>query len=60
VRRWGEEQFTYPELNQAGVRARPSCRATVELLAARGVRCPGFEALIGPYARSLITGMASI
>jgi myxalamid-type polyketide synthase MxaB len=60
VRRWGDEQLTYPELNQAGVRARPSCQATVELLAARGVRCPGFEALIGPYARSLITGMASI
>ncbi|MCP9804995.1 thioester reductase domain-containing protein [Cyanobium sp. T1B-Tous] len=60
VRRWGDEQLTYPELNQAGVRARPSCRATVELLAARGVRCPGFEALIGPYARSLITGVASL
>jgi thioester reductase-like protein len=25
VRRWGDEQLTYPELNQAGVRARPSC-----------------------------------
>ena len=60
VRRWGDEQLTYPELNQAGVRARPSCQATVELLAARGVRCPGFEALIGPYARSLITGVASL
>ena len=60
VRRWGEEQLTYPELNQAGVRARPSCRTTVELLAARGVRCPGFENLISPYARSLITGMASL
>lgn len=60
VRRWGEEQLTYPELNQAGVRARPSCLATVELLTARGVSCPGFESLISPYARSLITGMASL
>lgn len=60
VRRWGEEQLTYPELNQAGVRARPSCLATVELLAARGVSCPGFESLISPYSRSLITGMASL
>ena len=59
VRRWGDEQLTYPELNQAGVRARPSCRTTVELLAAHGVRCPGFEALISPYARSLITDLAA-
>jgi hypothetical protein len=32
----------------------------VQALAAHGVRCPGFEALIGPYARSLITGVASL
>ena len=60
VRRWGEEQLTYPELNQAGVLARPSCLSTVELLTARGVSCPGFESLISPYARSFITGMASL
>lgn len=60
VRRWGDEQLTYPELNQAGVRARPSCLATVASLAAHGVRCPGFEELIGPYARSLITGAAAL
>ena len=60
VRRWGEAQLTYPELNQAGVRARPSCLATVEALAAHGVRCPGFDELIGPYARSLITGVAAL
>jgi thioester reductase-like protein len=59
VRRWGDEQLTYPELNQAGVRARPSCLATVEALAPSGVQCPGFDALIGPYARSLITGVSS-
>lgn len=58
VRRWGEEQLTYPELNQAGIRARPSCTVTAEALAALGVRCPGFEALIGPYGRSLLTGVA--
>jgi hypothetical protein len=55
-RRWGSDQLTYPELNQAGVRARPSCAATRETLAALGVRCPGFEALIGPYGRQLLTG----
>ena len=60
VRCWGDEQLTYPELNQAGVRARPSCLATAAALAAHGVRCPGFEELIGPYACSLITGMASL
>jgi thioester reductase-like protein len=60
VRRWGEAQLTYPELNQAGVRARPSCLATVEALAAHGVRCPAFDELIGPYARSLITGVAAL
>jgi len=59
VRRWGEEQLTYPELNQAGIRARPSCAVTAEALATLGVRCPGFEALIGPYGRSLLTGVAS-
>ncbi|MCP9807970.1 thioester reductase domain-containing protein [Cyanobium sp. HWJ4-Hawea] len=59
VRRWGEEQLTYPELNQAGVRARPSCQATVELLGTKGIQCPGFEQLIGPYSLSLITGIAA-
>ena len=59
VRRWGEEQLTYPELNQAGVRARPSCLATVRALAQAGVECPGFDALIGPYARTLITSVSS-
>jgi thioester reductase-like protein len=52
--RWGEEQLTYPELNQAGVRARPSCAATTAALAALGVQCPSFGALIGPYGRSLL------
>jgi 3',5'-cyclic AMP phosphodiesterase CpdA len=32
----------------------------LEALAAHGVRCPGFEELIGPYALSLITGVASL
>jgi hypothetical protein len=32
----------------------------VASLAAHGVRCPGFEELIGPYARSLITGAAAL
>jgi hypothetical protein len=59
VRRWGEEQLTYPELNLAGVRARPSCLATVKALAQCGVQCPGFDALVGPYARSLITRVSS-
>jgi hypothetical protein len=60
LRRWGEERLTYPELNQVGLRAKPSCRSTVELLASRGVCCPGFAALQGPYSRSLISGMASL
>ena len=59
VRRWGEEQLTYPELNQVGVRARPSCAATTAALAAHGVRCPSFGALVGPYGRSLLTGVAA-
>ena len=59
LRRWGEEQLTYPELNQAGVRARPSCAATTEALAALGVRCPGFDALVGPYGRSLLSGVVA-
>ena len=59
VRRWGEEQLTYPELNQAGLRARPSCAATTEALAALGVCCPSFGALVGPYGRSLLSGVVA-
>jgi thioester reductase-like protein len=55
IQRWGEEQLTYPELNQIGFRARPNCDATVRLLAERGVVCPEFQSLLVPYARSLIT-----
>jgi len=57
-RRWGEEQLTYPELNQAGVRARPASARTVAALAAVGVVCPPFEALIGPYARTFLGSLA--
>ena len=59
VRRWGDEQLTYPELNQAGVRARPSCAATTAALAALGVQCPSFGALVGPYGRSLLSGVVA-
>jgi thioester reductase-like protein len=57
-RRWGEEQLTYPELNQAGVRARPATAATVAALEAHGVVCPSFEQLIGPYARTFLGSLA--
>lgn len=57
-RRWGEDHLTYPEMNQAGVRARPSCEITVAALAERGVRCPNFEQLIGPYARTFLGSIA--
>jgi thioester reductase-like protein len=57
-RRWGEEQLTYPELNQAGVRARPATAATVAALEAYGVVCPSFEQLIGPYARTFLGSLA--
>ncbi|MFM7550339.1 MAG: thioester reductase domain-containing protein, partial [Cyanobacteriota bacterium] len=53
-RRWGEDQLTYPQMNQAGVRARPSCAITVAALAERGVLCPSFEQLIGPYSRTFL------
>ena len=57
-RRWGEDQLTYPEMNQAGVRARPSCAITVAALAERGVVCPSFEQLIGPYSRTFLGSLA--
>jgi nucleoside-diphosphate-sugar epimerase/acyl carrier protein len=57
-RRWGEEQLTYPELNQAGVRARPASAITVAALAGRGVVCPGFEQLIVPYASTFLGSLA--
>lgn len=52
--RWGDDQLTYPELNQLGLRARPSAEATVATLAALGVRCPRFDELIVPYGRALL------
>jgi thioester reductase-like protein len=53
-RRLGEDQLTYPELNRAGVRARPASALTVAALAQRGVVCPRFEQLIDPYARTFL------
>ena len=55
TRRWGEDQLTYPELNQSGVRARPACALTQAALAPHGVKCPAFADLIGPYARAFLT-----
>ena len=57
-RRWGDDQLTYPELNRAGVRARPARARTVAALATHGVACPPFEALIGPYARTFLGSLA--
>jgi len=53
--RWGSEQLTYPELNAPGIKAKPSCTLTRAALAPLGVECAGFEALIGPYARTFLT-----
>jgi thioester reductase-like protein len=58
TRTWGEEQLTYPQLNQAGLRARPSCAATVAALAQHGVRCPRFHELMAPYARTFLGSLA--
>ena len=52
--RWGDDQLTYPELNQLGLRARPSAATTVASLAALGVRCPSFKELIAPYGMALL------
>ena len=57
--RWGDDQLTYPELNQLGLRARPSAEATVATLAALGVRCPSFAELIAPYGMALLGAGAS-
>jgi hypothetical protein len=57
--RWGDDQLTYPELNQQGLRARPSAEATVASLAALGVRCPSFAELIAPYGMALLGAGAS-
>jgi thioester reductase-like protein len=57
-RRLGEDQLTYPELNRAGVRARPASALTVAALAERGVVCPRFEQLIDPYARTFLGSLA--
>ena len=57
--RWGDDQLTYPELNQRGLRARPSAEATVASLIALGVRCPSFAELIAPYGMALLGANAS-
>lgn len=57
--RWGDDQLTYPELNQLGLRARPSAAATVASLAALGMRCPSFKELIAPYGMALLGAGAS-
>ena len=57
--RWGPEQLTYPELNQLGLRARPRASATTAALAPLGVRCPGFDALVAPWARTLLAPVSA-
>ncbi len=57
--RWGDDQLTYPELNQRGLRARPSAGATVASLASLGVRCPSFAELVAPYGMALLGASAS-
>jgi thioester reductase-like protein len=59
TRRWGPEQLTYPELNQSGLRSRPSTALTVEALNKHGICCPSFEDLIAPYSAALIQGGVS-
>lgn len=59
TRRWGAEQLTYPELNEAGKRARPSTRITLETLNNHGVNRPTFEELIGTYGAALLKGGVS-
>jgi thioester reductase-like protein len=52
--RWGPERLTYPELNQPGHKARPSCARSLERLQALGVHCPDFEHLVDPYALTFL------
>jgi len=55
--RWGPEQLTYPQLNQPGIKARPSLERTRQRLEPHGVDCPPFEALIQPYARTFLADL---
>lgn len=57
TQRWGIEQLTYPQLNQPGHRARPSCQLTLERLNAHGVYCPEIEELIDPYAHNFLSDL---
>ena len=59
TRRWGPEELTYPELNQAGLRSRPTATKTVEALSLHGVSCPSFDDLIAPYAAAMFQGGVS-
>lgn len=55
--RWGPERLTYPELNQPGLKARPSCLRSLERLERLGVHCPDFEQLVDPYARTFLADL---
>jgi hypothetical protein len=59
TRRWGPEELTYPELNQAGLRSRPTASKTVEALSVHGVSCPSFDDLIAPYGAAMFQGGVS-
>ena len=52
--RWGSEGLTYPERNARGVRARPSCDATIRLLASRGISCPPYRQLETVWGAALM------
>jgi len=55
--RWGPEQLTYPELNQPGIKAKPSCHKSLQRLELLGVQCPNFDQLITPYARTFLADL---
>jgi len=54
TQRWGSEQLTYPQLNQPGFKARPSCQRSLDRLRGVGVSCPSFDQLLDPYARTFL------
>ncbi|MBC1262515.1 SDR family NAD(P)-dependent oxidoreductase [Synechococcus sp. BSF8S] len=58
TKRWGDDQFTYPELNRKGLRAEPSSTYTSTVLNTLGISCPSFQSLALVYGQALLPALS--
>jgi myxalamid-type polyketide synthase MxaB len=58
TKRWGDDQFTYPELNRKGLRAEPSSSYSSSVLNTLGINCPSFQSLALVYGQTLLPALS--